>query len=207
MRQSTDRTIVIATTNPGKIEEFRRLLPPGIEIRSLLDLGIKLPPEHGATFLENAHAKALAAARQSGHLAIADDSGLEVDALGGEPGIRSARYAGPGASDADNRARLLAALAAVPSPTRTARFRCAVAIASPEGLIASAEGVCEGSIATTPAGCHGFGYDPIFLLPDGRTMAKLPPEEKNRISHRARAYQAVLPALRAVLGLDQESGI
>ncbi|GIW03550.1 MAG: non-canonical purine NTP pyrophosphatase [Thermomicrobiales bacterium] len=192
---TTAGIIVLATSNPGKIAEFRKLLPGSVHVVSLDELGIVLPPETGQTFAENAIAKALSAAQQSGMLAIADDSGLEVDVLGGAPGVRSARYAGEAGNDAANRARLLAELEGVPPERRTARFRCVVALASPDGLIAWEEGVCEGSIATEPAGTFGFGYDPIFLLPDGRTMAELPPGEKNTISHRARAYEAIRPAL------------
>lgn len=188
-------SIVLATSNPGKIAEFRKLLPETVRVVSLDDLGIVLPPETGQTFAENAIAKAIFAAQQSGMLAIADDSGLEVDALGGAPGVRSARYAGDPGNDEANRNRLLAELSGVPPEQRTARFRCAVALASPHELIAWEEGVCEGSIAEKPAGDFGFGYDPVFLLPDGRTMAELPPDEKNQISHRARAFQAILPAL------------
>jgi XTP/dITP diphosphohydrolase len=188
-------SILLATSNPGKIAEFRKLLPDIVRVVSLDELGIVLPPETGQTFAENAIAKAIAAAQEAGMLAIADDSGLEVDVLDGAPGVRSARYAGNPGNDEANRARLLAELRGVPPEKRTARFRCAVALASPDELIAWEEGVCEGSIAEAPAGQYGFGYDPIFLLPDGRTMAELPPEEKNKISHRARAYQAIRPAL------------
>ncbi|HIP87757.1 MAG TPA: non-canonical purine NTP pyrophosphatase, partial [Anaerolineales bacterium] len=126
---------------------------------------------------------------------LADDSGLEVDALNGAPGIRSARYT-PG-SDEDRIAALLRHLEGVPWERRTARFRCVIAVVPPDGTVHFAEGVCEGIIATEPAGGGGFGYDPVFYLPDlGCTMAQLPPEAKNRISHRARAVQAVMPVLR-----------
>ncbi|HEY8445799.1 MAG TPA: RdgB/HAM1 family non-canonical purine NTP pyrophosphatase [Thermomicrobiales bacterium] len=201
------RELVVATSNPGKLAEFRRLLPASVMLLSLTDLGIESPPETGETFAENARLKAIAAAQQSGRLAIADDSGLEVDALGGAPGVRSARYAGEPANEAANRARLLAELQGVPPEQRTARFRCVVALAAPTGLIGEAEGTCEGAISEAEAGTHGFGYDPLFLLPDGRTMAQLLPHEKDAISHRARAYAAILPTLKRALGLAESDGM
>lgn len=197
--------LLIATGNAGKAADFRRLLPSDIEVLTLADVPVVLPPETGTTFAENAAAKAIAAADQSGLLAIADDSGLEVDALGGEPGLFSARYAGDPRSDARNREKLLTAMRDIPPARRTARFRCAVALARPTTLLATAEGTCRGTIATTPVGQHGFGYDPVFRLPspDGRTMAELSPAEKNRLSHRARAYDAILPdLLRALAPTD-----
>jgi XTP/dITP diphosphohydrolase len=164
---------------------------------------INFPPETGETFAENATVKAVEAARQAGILAIADDSGLEVDALGGAPGVRSARYAGEPPSDERNRQKLLAALANIPTEDRGARFRCVVALASPAGDVRIAEGVCDGAIARAARGTNGFGYDPIFLLASGRTMAELSSEEKNQISHRAQAYQNILPSLLAAIGLTQ----
>lgn len=193
------RTVLLATTNAGKRAEFERLLPPDVHVRTLRDFDLVLPPEDGTTFAETAAAKACFAAGCSGMLSIADDSGLEVDALDGEPGLRSARYAGDEATDVANREKLLTAMREVPDPDRTARFRCAVAIADVSGLVALAEGRCEGVIAAAEAGEYGFGYDPIFRLPSGRTMAELLPEEKNQISHRAMAYQAVLPVLLSLL--------
>jgi XTP/dITP diphosphohydrolase len=197
--------LLIASGNAGKAADFRRLLPPSVEVLTLADVSVVLPPETGTTFAENAVVKATAAADQSGLLAIADDSGLEVDALGGEPGIYSARYAGTPPSDARNREKLLTAMRDIPPARRTARFRCAVALARPATLIVTAEGTCDGTIAPAPAGEHGFGYDPIFRLPppDGRTMAQLSPAEKNRLSHRARAYQAMLPDLLRALALTE----
>lgn len=195
----TGPALLVATSNRGKLAEFGRLLPPGVRIRSLADEGVTMPEETGATFAENARLKALAGARQSGLPTIADDSGIAVEALGGAPGIRSARYAGEPASDARNRAALLAALAAAPAGGRAARFVCAVAVATPEGIWAEAEGVCEGSVGFTERGEHGFGYDPLFVLPDGRTMAELTPGEKDRTSHRGTAYRAILPALERLL--------
>ncbi len=199
------KTVLLATTNAGKRAEFQRLLPPDVQVLTLSDVGLILPPEEGTTFAETASAKACFAASRSGLLTIADDSGLEVEALGGAPGIHSARYAGDEATDAANRDKLLTAMRDVPEPERTARFRCAVAIADATALVALAVGSCEGVIATAPAGEHGFGYDPIFRLSCGRTMAELAPEEKNQISHRAQAYQAVLPTLLFEIALHGSS--
>jgi XTP/dITP diphosphohydrolase len=194
---------MIASTNRGKINEFRQLLPSTIELFTPFDIDVAFPPETGETFAENATVKAIEAAKQTGMMAIADDSGLEVDALGGRPGVRSARYAGEPASDERNRQKLLDALSGVSSEDRKARFRCVVALASPAGTISMAEGVCDGMIAQSARGTNGFGYDPIFLLPAGRTMAELSAEEKNQISHRARAYHRILPSLLAAFGLNQ----
>jgi len=196
--------LLIATQNSGKTRELRQLL-------ASLDAALCFPAEmrlslevveDGVTYAKNAAIKARAYARASGLLTLADDSGLEVDALGGAPGIHSARYAS--GHDADRTATLLAHLHHVPEPERTARFRCVVVVATAAEILLSAEGVCEGVIATEPAGAAGFGYDPVFYLPDhGCTMAQLTEEEKNRISHRARAIQAALPRLRSLLGGNQ----
>jgi XTP/dITP diphosphohydrolase len=158
---------------------------------------VTLPPETGATYAENAAVKARAVVAALGAAALGDDSGIEVDALGGAPGIRSARYAGESAGDAGNNARLLAALSGRPAAERGARFRCVLALARPGGGETIVDGTCEGRILDAPRGDRGFGYDPLFL-PDGQslTFAELPPGVKNRISHRARAAAA----LRAALG-------
>jgi XTP/dITP diphosphohydrolase len=198
------RKLLVATRNPGKAREYRELLA-GLPLEvTYLDLeGITLEvEENGASFLENAEHKARCYAEASGLWTWADDSGLEVDALQGAPGIYSARYAGHGASDADRRTKLLSTMAGVPWDRRTARFRCVVAIVRPGATyeVRTAEGVCEGVIAFGPAGNNGFGYDPIFYLPDrGATMAQLPPEEKNRISHRGRATVAAQRLLEEML--------
>lgn len=192
-------TLLLATSNPGKRTEFARLLPPTVRLLTLQDVQVTLPPEEGDSFEAIARTKALVAAGATGLPALADDSGLEVDALGGAPGVRSARFAGEPASDAANRAKLLRCLRDVPADRRTARFRCAVALAEPGRVVATAEGDCDGAVAFAERGTHGFGYDAIFLLPDGRTLAEVQPEEKNRISHRARAFAAILPALEAFL--------
>lgn len=199
--------LLLATTNPGKRREFSKLVPDDVVIHTLDDFAIELPPEVGATFGQNAEAKAIAASCQSGLLTLADDSGLEVTALNGAPGIRSARYAGEPVSDQRNREALLAAMRGRPLPERAARFVCAVVLARDGVVIARSEGIVDGTIATEPAGDHGFGYDPIFRLNDGRTMAELPPAEKNRISHRARAYQHLLPDLLNALGINTTLGV
>lgn len=184
--------LLLATNNAGKLHEYQRLLR-GIpfEIVTPAESGINAGvDEIGGSFEENASLKASVMARRSGLLTLADDSGLEVDALGGEPGPLSARYAGEGASDTDRIKFLLAKLKDVPTRDRAARFRCVIAVATPKGKIELFSGECRGFISDNPRGIHGFGYDPIFFIPElGRTMAELTPEEKNKISHRARATQ------------------
>jgi XTP/dITP diphosphohydrolase len=197
--------LLIATNNPGKLREYEELLAAEalpLQLTYPAQEGIDLEVvESGGTFEENAALKARAFASASGLPTLADDSGLEVDALGGAPGIRSARYAGPGTTDADRYHKLLTALEGVPPGDRTARFRCAVALALPDGPLETAEGRCEGHIGYEPRGEHGFGYDPVFVVDgsSGKTMAELPPEVKNRISHRARAFAAAVPLLKAML--------
>lgn len=183
-------TILLATRNPGKIREFRQALA-GLPVELQVRPDLPGEPEEGATFLENARRKARAAARFAGMWALADDSGLEVDALGGGPGVRSARWSGRGPEG--NNDLLLKELEGVPLERRTARFRAAVVLAAPDGsIVAEAEGTCEGLIGLERRGSGGFGYDPLFLLPDlGRTMAELDPEEKNARSHRGRALRAL----------------
>jgi XTP/dITP diphosphohydrolase len=184
--------LLIATLNRGKLREYRELLAGlPFELVSLADVGIAEDvAETGATFLENARLKAETYARRSGLLTLADDSGLEVEALAGEPGVRSKRYAGDAKSDAERNQILLDRLKNVPVGRRGARFRCTIVIASPAGLTWSSEGTCAGEIAFEPRGTNGFGYDPVFILQgDGRRMAELPAGEKNRVSHRARAAQ------------------
>ena len=196
------RKLLVATNNPGKLKEYVDLLAGlPVALTNPAQAGLALDvDESRATFAENAILKAQAYAKASGLLTLADDSGLEVDALGGAPGVRSARYAGEGASDEDRYRLLLRNLAGVPEEKRTARFRCVVAIVTPEGDVCTAEGRCEGVIGFEPHGTHGFGYDPVFFMPDrGQTMAELLPEVKNRVSHRARAAQAALPILRRLL--------
>ena len=197
------RKLLLATNNPGKAAEYRALLA-GLELEliTLHEAGItSVVAETGQTMEENARLKATAYAAESGMLALADDSGLEVDALGGEPGHLSARYAGENASDADRVNYLLARLAGVPREGRSARFRCFIAVSTPAGVTAVSEGECRGVIAFEARGGHGFGYDPVFYLPElDKTMAELPPREKDRISHRARAARGVPGLLLAVGG-------
>jgi len=182
--------LLIATRNRGKKREYARLLE-GLEVEliALDDLGVtKTIKEDGASYTENALLKARGYAAATGLLTLADDSGLEVDALDGAPGVLTARYAGEGATDEHHYLLLLEQLKDVPHEHRTARFRCVVALAWPDGRVEITEGVCEGRITREPRGEHGFGYDPVFYVPEyGCTMAELPPEIKNRISHRARA--------------------
>ena len=198
-------TVVVATANPGKLGEIRALLGDlPLDARSTADvLGAPLGvAETGDTFEQNAVQKARAVAEATHMLTIADDSGLEVDALGGRPGVRSARFAREGATDADNNALLLELLQDVEEGHRTARFRCTVALCDPwdpqnDTVV---EGRCEGTIARSPSGLGGVGYDPLFVVASvGRTMAELGLEEKNALSHRARALSALRPKLEQVL--------
>jgi XTP/dITP diphosphohydrolase len=192
--------ILIATHNPGKMQEFRFLLAPlKTDFCFPSELGLQINvPEDGFTYADNARQKAMAYAHASGLLTLADDSGLEVDALDGAPGIRSARYTS--GHDTDRVTALLTQLCDVPWEQRTARFRCVIVIATPAGKTYSTEGICEGRITFKPTGQGGFGYDPIFYLPNHDcTMAQLPQVEKNRISHRARAIEATTPLLRLLV--------
>jgi XTP/dITP diphosphohydrolase len=184
--------LLLATNNRGKVREYKSLLRgTPYEIVTLADAGITAEvSETGRTFEENARLKATSLAAASGLLTLADDSGLEVDALGGEPGVISARYAGENASDSNRVKFLLEKLKDIPERKRTARFRCVIAIASPGGRVELFSGECRGIITKSPRGYNGFGYDPVFYIPElGKTMAELPPQEKDRISHRARAAE------------------
>lgn len=196
-------TLLLATNNQGKLRELQFILADlPIELLTPADIHLNLEvDEDGSTYAENAAKKALAFARASGLTCLADDSGLEVDALGGAPGLYSARYSSkPGATDADRRRFLLQNLEEKPRPW-VARFRATVAIAGPDGSVQIAEGTCPGEIIPEERGSGGFGYDPIFLLPElGLTMAELPEETKNRLSHRARAVQAAKPILMRLFG-------
>jgi XTP/dITP diphosphohydrolase len=193
-------TLVVATHNRGKLQEFRTLLAPAnCRILSLDDLLIRNDhAETGASFAENARIKAVKYSSQTEYPMLADDSGLEVAALCGRPGIRSARYGGPGATDRDRIRQLLLELERTPGD-RQARFVCALALAQNEALITETEGECRGEIALEPRGAHGFGYDPVFLFPElGRTYAELEPAVKNQVSHRARAVASLLQRLRSL---------
>ena len=195
--------LLLATNNRGKVREIQALLDgTGVELILPEEIGLELlVPEEGQTYAENASRKALAFARASGRISLGDDSGLEVDALDGKPGLHSHRFAPwPDATDADRRAYLLKLLQGKPRPW-TARFRAAVAIATPAGEVRYAVGVCEGEIIPEERGTNGFGYDPIFLIPArGKTMAELNMDEKNRLSHRARAIQNARQILKEILG-------
>ncbi len=194
------RELLVATTNPGKVIEYREILASApVHVRALADLA-EVPPEpseDAATYAENARAKARAYARATGLLTVADDSGLEVDALGGAPGVRTKRYFGDGLPDAERNRRLLARLGN--RSDRAARFVCVIALAWPDGRVETFAGACPGRIADAPAGAQGFGYDPIFV-PEGesRTMAELPARVKNRISHRGRAAALLAARLGAL---------
>ncbi|WKZ51353.1 MAG: RdgB/HAM1 family non-canonical purine NTP pyrophosphatase [Anaerolineales bacterium] len=194
--------LLLATNNKGKLRELQAILADlPLEILAPADIGLTLEvDEDGLTYAENAAKKAVAFQRASGLVCLADDSGLEVDALGGAPGLRSARYSSkPGATDRDRRMTLLQNLADKPRPW-TARFRATMAVAGPDGSVEIAEGICEGEIVPEERGSGGFGYDPVFFIPEfGRTMAELPEETKNRLSHRARAAQAARPILARLL--------
>lgn len=192
--------ILLATTNKGKQREYGELLAPlGLEIVTLADLGSDVPEvmEDGHTFEENALKKALAYFEHFKLPVIADDSGLEVDALGGRPGVFSARYAGEKATDEENIAKVLAEMDDVPLEKRSARFVCVIAYVDGKGEPIIARGTCPGQIAFEPRGSNGFGYDPIFYLPQyEKTMAQLQPEEKNRISHRFKALKQFVQTLK-----------
>lgn len=211
LRQAPKR-LVVATANEGKLREFRSLLA-GLpyELSSLAELGLPSPPETGSSFLENATLKARHAAASSGFAAVADDSGIEVDALGGAPGIHSARYAGAGADadDGANNAKLMSALRGVPGERRRARYRCAlVLIDAVDAAPLTAEAAWEGFILDAPRGSGGFGYDPYFWLPElDKTAAELTPEEKNRLSHRGKAMRALREALLAQIGAQAQPAV
>jgi len=191
--------LLLATNNRGKARELKELLRElPVELVLPGELGISAEVEEtGTTFEENAKIKATVLAKRSGLLSLADDSGLEVDTLGGEPGPLSARYAGEGASDKERVDYLLAKLKGVPREKRTARFRCVIAIATPEGKVELCFGECQGLITFGPKGERGFGYDPVFYFPGlDKTMAELPLDIKNRVSHRGAAAREAVEYLR-----------
>ncbi|MEE8636777.1 MAG: RdgB/HAM1 family non-canonical purine NTP pyrophosphatase [Dehalococcoidia bacterium] len=191
--------LLLATSNPGKIREYRLLLDGlGYLITTPPEEGIaEVIAESGSTYEQNAQLKAVVYARSSRLTTLADDSGLEVDALNGEPGIQSARFAGEAATDTEKVSLLLTKLQGVPWERRTACFKCVIAIVGPRGRAEICRGECHGMIAFEPKGKNGFGYDPIFVLPEtGKTMAELPAEIKNQISHRARASQKARQVLQ-----------
>jgi len=191
--------ILIATTNPGKVAEYRRLLA-GIPLElttPVLENVTHHPEETGSTFEENALLKARFYSRATGLVALADDSGLEVDALGGGPGVRSARFGGADATDQDRNHLVLTELKGVSQAQRSARFRCVIALAWPNGREETFDGTCEGYIASQPGGDAGFGYDPIFYYPElGKTFGEVDPDVKDRHSHRGKAARKVLQRLK-----------
>jgi XTP/dITP diphosphohydrolase len=192
------RVVAVATSNPGKLREIRAILGEcGLELRAVDD-SVSFPDE-GDDYEANAIQKARVAAEALGVPALADDSGLEVDALAGAPGPQSARYGGPGLDDAGRAAHLLEALAGVPREKRGARFVCLAALVLPDGSASRARGECEGRILTAPRGAGGFGYDPVFWIDElGAAAAELPASQKDRISHRARAFRGLGDALAAL---------
>lgn len=197
-----NKVIVLATRNKGKIEEMKRMLSEyRIEVKGLSDFPqVPEVEEDGDTFQKNAVKKAETVSNILGLPALADDSGLEVDALGGRPGVYSARYAGPNATDQENVVKLIESIRDVPVDDRRARFRCVIALAVPEKGTWTWDGTCEGLIVLEPQGTEGFGYDPIFYLPDlEKTMAQLSKDEKNQISHRGEAMRNFLREVAVLL--------
>lgn len=192
--------LLVATGNAGKLREIEALLGDcGVDLVCLADFPAFELPEEGDDYAQNARAKALRAARACGLPAVADDSGIEVDGLGGRPGVHSARYGGAGLDDTGRVAKLLAELGDAPRAERGARFYCCAALARPDGPVITRDGECRGRILSAPRGVAGFGYDPIFWLDEhAATMAELPARLKNRISHRAHAFAALAPEIRAL---------
>ena len=195
----SDRRLVLATANPAKGRELAALLGDvPYRIQSLAEFtGVVLPPEGDVSYAENALGKARAVTAATGLPALADDSGIEVDALGGRPGVRSARYGGEGLTDAERNARMLRELAGVPAERRTARYRAVVAVTAPDGREATVEGTVEGVLLEAPRGAGGFGYDPLFYYPPlGATFAEIQPAAKHAVSHRGRAMAGARAILR-----------
>lgn len=205
---SRTRQLVVGSTNRGKVREICTLLAGlPIEVQSLADFPeAEAPEETGSSFAENARLKAIGLAAQLGAWVLADDSGLCVDALGGAPGVRSARYAGSGATDEERVAKLLDVLTEVEGPERSAAFECAMALASPEQVLLETSGRCEGRIVRHPRGHNGFGYDPVFYYPDfGATFAEVSPDAKNGVSHRGQALRALAERLPALLAAQEDA--
>ncbi len=200
--------LLLATENKGKIREIKQMLnDPRLKLLLLKDFpGLPKLHEEGTTFRENAIYKAKEFSKLTGKLSLADDSGLEVEALGGNPGVYSARFAGEDATDEENNSRLLKLLGDLPLHKRKAHFRCVMAVVSPEGWIKVAEGKCSGLIGFKPQGRFGFGYDPLFIIPEyNRTFGQLAPQIKNKLSHRSQALKKVRKLLeKMVKGVDKE---
>lgn len=188
-------TVVLASANAGKLKELQELLGDSVQVVSASDMGVVMPEETELTFAGNAALKAKAAFEQTGHISLADDSGLEVDALDGRPGVFSARYSGEDATDQSNNSKLLDELVDVPDGLRTARFRSAIAVAFDGSDPLIFEGAVEGSVGHEAVGENGFGYDPLFRLPNGRSFGELTSAEKNPISHRGVAMKKAIPVL------------
>ncbi len=196
--------IVVATQDKGKIKEIREVLKGiDVEILSLDEIGLEIEiEEDGRTYSENAVKKAAEVAKRSGKISLADDSGLEIDALNGKPGINSSRFAGINADDREKNLKILEMMKDVPNGKRGARFRCVIAVAEPNGKLYTCEGVCEGEIAESIRGDKGFGYDPIFIIPEyGKTFGELGPEVKDKISHRAKALEKAKELIKRVQGV------
>lgn len=196
------KEIVVATKNAGKVAELAATLAPlSITVRAVSEYGdIAEPEETGTTFAENSILKARYYAEKTGCACLADDSGLEVDALEGRPGVYSARYAGPGATDSANNDKLLTELSGRPNAARTARFRCVLAFYEPTGQTMTADGTCEGTILQAPRGSGGFGYDPLFYMaPFNKTLAEMSVQEKNAVSHRGKAVAVMVDKLAGYL--------
>ncbi|CCW34222.1 non-canonical purine NTP pyrophosphatase, RdgB/HAM1 family [Chthonomonas calidirosea] len=203
-----NRELLVATTNPKKGREMLQILGsycPELTLLTLNDVEpMPIVEEAGETFYENAHLKAVSAAKHTGRIAIADDGGLVIDALNGAPGVHSHRFLGVDASFDEKMDKILELMRHVPDAERTCRFQCVVVVATPDGQEFVSEGVCEGLVAYEKRGHYGFGYDPIFYLPQlQRHMAELTPDEKHRISHRGMALQGVIPILRSLFRLDE----
>lgn len=193
--ESGDNVVVLASANKGKLKELQEILGDSVRVVSAADLGVEMPEETENTFAGNAALKSIASFKQTGHISLADDSGLEVDALDGRPGVYSARYSGENATDEQNNQKLLQELTEVPDGLRSARFRSAISISVDSGEPLIFEGAVEGSIGFEERGTNGFGYDPLFRLPNGRSFGELSPEEKNPISHRGVAMKKAIPVL------------
>lgn len=210
-----NKQILVATTNPGKVRELRAMLDFDVDWKSLADFpDVEEVKEDGATFAENARKKALGYARATGLWTLADDSGLVVDALGGAPGVNSARFSGDKPKGVDRKVidrrnweKLLSLMEGVPAEKRMARFVCCLCLASPQEVLIETRGTVEGLITTEPAGTGGFGYDPVFFVPQlGRTVAQIGDDEKNAISHRGNAMQKLKPLLEGLLIAGRENG-
>lgn len=194
-KRATATTVVLASANRGKLQELQEILGDAVQVVSAADLGVSMPEETEVTFAGNAALKSRAAFEQTGQISLADDSGLEVDALDGRPGVYSARYAGANATDAENNQKLLNEMADVPDGLRSARFRSAIAVSVNEGDPLIFEGTVEGTIGHEEVGTNGFGYDPLFRLPNGTSFGDLTSDEKNPISHRGVAMKKAIPVM------------